>query len=174
MKGWVVRHWLKVMIFPLLLIIPGLAGGTLLPQNMEFNPPPRVGDTSVSGTCSLTPNCVGMVQVLLVKHGGQSIMNGIMGTGFCSGGTFSINLCNIFDASAPTGCNPYALEPGDVIQAYQSTSEVGGPLCDSTREFALGAGIPTLNQWGMIFLCFLLAFSALLLIRKRRHVRQES
>ena len=167
MGGWIMRRGLKVVVFSFLLFIPGLAVGGVLPQNMEFNPPPRIGDTSVSGFCSQELDCVGLVEVYLLQDG--ILKPPILGSGTCVDGMFSINLCNPIDGqgAVPTLCLPYALQEGDVIQAIQSISEVGGGFCDSTAEFVLRAGIPALNQWGLIVLCLLLAFSAFLVIRKR-------
>jgi hypothetical protein len=168
MGGWIMRHGLVVMAISFLLFMPGLALGSVLPQNMEFNPPPRVGDTSVSGACSQEPGCVGIVEIYLMQGELKPLL---LGTGTCVDGMFSIDLCTPPGApgAVPTPpCLPYALQEGDVIQAIQSFSEIGGGFCDSTAEFALRAGIPALNQWGVIVLCLLLAFSAFLVIRKRQ------
>jgi hypothetical protein len=162
-----------LLVLSLMIWIPVTARANEIPQNMRFDPPPHVGDTSVSGTCSQTTGCDGMVDVALVI-GGNPAESPSLGQGPCVDGRFTIDL-SLCPPDSPgpshknrTICPTYALKAGDVISAAQWTLAYQTVPCDTTPLFTVGLGIPTITQWGVVALSILLALSAIVLIRRRR------
>jgi hypothetical protein len=160
-----------LLVLSLGIWIPITAMSAPIPQNMQFDPLPQVGDTSVSGTCDQSPNCAGELGAYLAI-GEDPAGWPIIGRAECVDGRFTITLCQIDESPGknPTSCPPYALKAGDVIGVGQWIEMVvDGPPCSETPLFTVAnKGIPTITQWGMIILSMLLAVSAVVLIRRRR------
>jgi hypothetical protein len=160
-----------VLVLSFMAWLPVTAMGQI-PENMQFDPLPQVGDTSVSGTCDQSPNCAGELGAYLAIVEDPAGWP-IIGKGLCVDGRFTIQLCQLAELSGKNqttnGCLPYALKAGDVVGVGQWVEMVvDGPPCSETPLFTVGLGIPTVTQWGMIILSILLAVSAVVLIRRRR------
>jgi hypothetical protein len=171
-------------LIPALILIIGIpfagSGNNDLPVNIRFDPEPKPGDTTVSGTCSPLQSCVGYIRV--VKRMGEDVVE--LGSGGCGEeeDIFTVDLCKnpgktAMGESEPADCVPYKLKASDVIAAIQyvegSEGELRLPIqppdvCDSSHWFTVGKGTRAIPVWSMIALILALILLSIALIWRKR------